>query len=481
MVGRTTIFALIKFGYRLFFLSAPQRKPLFSHQIVKFSLLFCCWLACLGLLAACRPEADGDSDQQLTEATQQIALDFQANNNLDEARNRLGQLTVANPSQWLVYVAENAIVSDSEATATLALVNLATKLELQSADITRYATAHNLLAAPAPLPTPVPVALNLTTSSTATINTTTASQPLVAPVAQKAPLSTTVVLTLSAASSSTVGASSAALTTTAATTTTAAPAVATKPVVKAKDAINVRGGPGVNYDLVGVLQSGESAAVSGKNPEGDWWEIALTTGQSGWVYSQLVEPIGDVASVAVAANIPAPPPPTATAVAQVPAAPAAQAADPATPTSPPANPSDTPHFTLVAKRMWSKAENGDCRGQHLLRINVLDANGVRLNGVMLEGIYTGEKIVTGSQGKGDGVMEFDLYHSGEAFKVITNNDGRPATSDNADGFTTRSMDIDEATLIAGGYCSNHDDCQVFYSSFGCLGHHSWEATFKRNY
>jgi hypothetical protein len=104
-----------------------------------------------------------------------------------------------------------------------------------------------------------------------------------------------------------------------------------------------------------------------------------------------------------------------------------------------------------------------------------------LNGVTLQGIYTGEKIVTGSQGKGDGIIEYDLYNSGEGFKVVTNNDGRPATSDTADGFTTRSLDIDEATLIAGGYCSNHEDCQVFYSSYGCQGHHSWEATLKRNY
>ena len=65
--------------------------------------------------------------------------------------------------------------------------------------------------------------------------------------------------------------------------------------------------------------------------------------------------------------------------------------------------------------------------------------------------------------------------------VINDVDGREATSDRAEGFTTRSMDIDKDTLIAAGYCSDSADCDVFYSSFGCLGHHSWEATFKRNY
>ena len=39
----------------------------------------------------------------------------------------------------------------------------------------------------------------------------------------------------------------------------------------------------------------------------------------------------------------------------------------------------------------------------------------------------------------------------------------------------------EDLLIAGGYCTNDADCQIFYDSWGCNGHHSWEATFQRNY
>ena len=131
--------------------------------------------------------------------------------------------------------------------------------------------------------------------------------------------------------------------------------------------------------------------------------------------------------------------------------------------------------------MWSIEENGACSGQHLLRINVIDANGVRINGVRLQGIYTGEVLVTGSQGKGDGVIEYDLYGTGEGFRVTQNDDGRPATSDAAEGFTTKSLDISVPTLIGGGYCSDEASCQIFYNSYGCTGHHSWEATFQRNY
>ena len=68
--------------------------------------------------------------------------------------------------------------------------------------------------------------------------------------------------------------------------------------------------------------------------------------------------------------------------------------------------------------------------------------------------------------------------SGEGFTVIQNDDGRDADSEHAEGFTTRdiSMDIDP-----DGYCTNDADCQYFLDSCGCNGHHSWEATFQRNY
>jgi hypothetical protein len=157
----------------------------------------------------------------------------------------------------------------------------------------------------------------------------------------------------------------------------------------------------------------------------------------------------------------------------------------ATPTAPDATPTPdpnaAPYFTLVSRRLWEKQENDGCIGKHLLRIRVLDAAGNPLNGIRLKGIYTGEELVTGDQGKGDGVIEYDLYGPGEGFKVIRNNDGREANSDAAEGFTTRSLDIPEETLIETNYCTNHEDCQVFYNSFGCQGHHSWEAIFKRNY
>ena len=254
----------------------------------------------------------------------------------------------------------------------------------------------------------------------------------------------------------------------------------TNPQVVASSALNVRSGPGTDYPIIAALQQGEIANITGKNTNGDWWEIALANGQTGWVFGSLVTTAGDTTGVAVAANIPAPPPTATPAPAPPPAATTAPA-EPAATAAPAVDPNAAPHFTLVSRRLWNKDENDGCVGKHLLRVHVLDANSNRINGIRLKGIYTGEEFVTGDQGKGDGIIEFDLHGSGEGFTVIKNNDGRDATSDRAEGFTTRSVDIDKPTLIAAGYCTNDEDCQIFYNSWGCQGHHSWEAIFKRNY
>ena len=94
--------------------------------------------------------------------------------------------------------------------------------------------------------------------------------------------------------------------------------------------MNVRNGPGTNYNIVGGANQGERYPVTGKNTDGSWWQIDYS-GQVGWVFNDLV--IAErVESVAVAQNIPAPPPtavpPTATPV-PPPPEPAAPAPAPA--------------------------------------------------------------------------------------------------------------------------------------------------------
>lgn len=75
--------------------------------------------------------------------------------------------------------------------------------------------------------------------------------------------------------------------------------------------MNVRGGPGTNYNVIGTAAPGQRFEITGKNPGlGDWWQINYN-GQTGWLYGPLVTATNPQV-VQIALVIPAPPPPTAT-------------------------------------------------------------------------------------------------------------------------------------------------------------------------
>jgi hypothetical protein len=59
------------------------------------------------------------------------------------------------------------------------------------------------------------------------------------------------------------------------------------PMVVALEQINVRDGPGVLYNRVGILVAGQRAPALGRSPGGDWIEISYpgAPGGVGWVYS----------------------------------------------------------------------------------------------------------------------------------------------------------------------------------------------------
>ncbi|MBX3014486.1 MAG: SH3 domain-containing protein [Caldilineaceae bacterium] len=97
-------------------------------------------------------------------------------------------------------------------------------------------------------------------------------------------------------------------------------------VATVSQAINVRGGPGTNYQIIGAAQPGTQFTILGKDPTGAWWQVNYN-GQNGWLFGQLVN-AQNTGAVPVAQNIPAPPPPTATPIPQ--------------PTQPPAQPTQAP-------------------------------------------------------------------------------------------------------------------------------------------
>ena len=142
---------------------------------------------------------------------------------------------------------------------------------------------------------------------------------------------------------------------------TATPQVAQATV---SQAINVRGGPGTNYPIIGASQPGTTFTIKGKDPTGAWWQVDYN-GRDGWLFGQLVS-AQNTSAVPVAQNIPAPPPPTATPIpqpTQPPAAPtqapvATQAPEEAQPTTAPA-PSNNYKFNIVVTSKCERQPAGN--------------------------------------------------------------------------------------------------------------------------
>lgn len=77
-------------------------------------------------------------------------------------------------------------------------------------------------------------------------------------------------------------------------------------VTAANSAVNLRAGPGVNYDIVGVLAQGQSLEIVGRNAEASWWLAAAPDGLA-WIAASVTTASNVTAGIPIA---PAPPPPT---------------------------------------------------------------------------------------------------------------------------------------------------------------------------
>jgi uncharacterized protein YraI len=76
--------------------------------------------------------------------------------------------------------------------------------------------------------------------------------------------------------------------------------------------LNVREGPGQNYPVVALVTAGTELVVTGKSPDGVWWQVVYppNTGGRGWIYAPFTRPSNTEAVPPV--ETPVPPTPTAT-------------------------------------------------------------------------------------------------------------------------------------------------------------------------
>jgi hypothetical protein len=77
-------------------------------------------------------------------------------------------------------------------------------------------------------------------------------------------------------------------------------------VLVTSDALNVRGGPGTIYPIIGTVWRGDSLVVLGQEETGDWLQVRLPDDRAGWLFRALTDFTGD------APWVEAPPLPTST-------------------------------------------------------------------------------------------------------------------------------------------------------------------------
>jgi uncharacterized protein YraI len=99
--------------------------------------------------------------------------------------------------------------------------------------------------------------------------------------------------------------------------TSTEPAFQLEVVVTAK-ALNVRGGPGVEYDKIGLVYEGDVLTVTACNHARDWLAVTLPDGTEGWVSAGHVESETSLDDISVASVIPTPPMQTPTLVSEEP-------------------------------------------------------------------------------------------------------------------------------------------------------------------
>lgn len=60
-----------------------------------------------------------------------------------------------------------------------------------------------------------------------------------------------------------------------------------KPFLTIRQRMNIRRGPGTDHDVLAVAEAGTELGITGKNLNGDWWQIDYQ-GESAWVYAAYV-------------------------------------------------------------------------------------------------------------------------------------------------------------------------------------------------
>jgi uncharacterized protein YraI len=162
------------------------------------------------------------------------------------------------------------------------------------------------------------------------------------------------------------------------------------PNFTAEQEVNIRSGPGTSYPKLGSLAAGDSYEILGKNAASDWLQFVYD-GDPAWVSADMVTVSGNMGTVEVAQNIPAPPAPTAR-----PVAPRPQPTSPPPPTSPPAPPPSQYEYSQ-ARQVRCDPQAGGTWFDGYVRKGGQPVDGLRVvwSGGGADGAWATEPAITG--------------------------------------------------------------------------------------
>lgn len=129
---------------------------------------------------------------------------------------------------------------------------------------------------------------------------------------------------------------------------------------------------------------------------------------------------------------------------------------------------------------WEGKVANNCGGDHTIYVQVVDAAGQPLTGVIVGDTYRNVRASSGTAGPGR--LEIELWSNTMSLEVQGNIDGTPYTSQQTLPLSTRDEDIPAEWLFTGGYCNSIAECQLRQQTNGlCRGHYSYDVVFQRTW
>lgn len=147
-------------------------------------------------------------------------------------------------------------------------------------------------------------------------------------------------------------------------------------------------------------------------------------------------------------------------------------------------------FIVQKVRLRTNEENGgfspngsaaNCGYGHHIFVEVVDAAGNPLDGVVIGDTYNNPRQITGS--KGPGRAEYTLYGNGYNLLVIEYAGlERPVTSEVSPVMSAKDEEIPIEWLIEGHYCATEAECLERVKANGlCRSHYSYDIVFQRTW